>query len=243
MTQRVQIDEIFGKTDQGYCGVYGCKGDDGHIYYVKGHNAGRLDQAKEWICGNLAKDFGLPMAEFCLVNICPSLYDILPPEFEPIKYGTCFASREVKLNQWLEPKTMAQAVTPVVQNDILLFDRWIRNDDRTYGNPNLLWVPHEQRLAVIDHNLAFDPDFEPDSFFSDHVFSSARDRVFGDLATIAEYKERMDKALLGFQQSVDTVSREWPWLDIEETRPFELDSDAFLSILNEYNTPQFWSMK
>ena len=103
--------------------MFRCQGDDGHIYYVKGHNADRLDQAKEWICGNLAKSFGLPIADFCLVDICETLHEALPSELKPVGFGPCFASREVKQTQWLEPGVMAEAVLPNWQNDMLVFDR------------------------------------------------------------------------------------------------------------------------
>ncbi len=205
MTQRVQIDEVIAEAAQGKSGgVFRCIGDDGNIYYVKGYRVGRLDQAKEWICGNLAKAFGLPIADFCLVDVCEELYEVLPRELKHIGFGPCFASREVSQNQWLERGVMAREVPKTWQNDVLVFDRWIRNEDRNQGNSNLLWVSHESQLVVIDHNLAFDPDFNVNDFFKLHVFSEARERVFGDLVAIAEYKMRMEKALLSFQSSIDT---------------------------------------
>ena len=83
-------------------------------------------------------------------------------------------------------------------------------------------MPHEKRLVVIDHNLAFDPEFDERSFFDNHIFSMARERIFGDLVMEADYKKRMERALSGFQVSVDTILETWPWLDLEETRPFQL---------------------
>lgn len=34
-----------------------------------------------------------------------------------------------------------------------------RNMDRTRANPNLLYQAESERLVIIDHNLAFDKDF------------------------------------------------------------------------------------
>ncbi|WP_422136466.1 HipA family kinase [Endozoicomonas sp. ALD040] len=55
-------------------------------------------------------------------------------------------------------------------------------------------------LLPIDHNLAFDPDFTRESFFKYHVFNSEQGRIFSDLATIAECKERMEVALTDFHK-------------------------------------------
>ncbi|MGO0307482.1 HipA family kinase [Endozoicomonas acroporae] len=244
LTQRIHIDEIVEESIQGYSGgVFRCIGDNGESYFLKGLGVGRPDLAKEWICANLAKAFGLPIADFALAEVCITLYEAFPGDWQrKIGHGTCFASREVKQTQWLEPATMAVSVPEQLQNDVLIFDRWIRNEDRTKGNPNLLWVPHLDELVVIDHNLAFDPDFTTESFFQHHIFASARKRICTDLATIAEYKERMEAALSDFHVWAETAKNEWPWRDLEETREFELDSDSLFAILNQYTTDQFWSM-
>ncbi len=130
MTQRVQIDEIVGEAIQGLSGgVFRCIGEDGESYFVKGFGVGRPDQAKEWICANLAKAFGLPVADFCLADVCITLHEVLSTDWQQrIGHGACFASHEVKNVQWLEPATMARAVPENLQNDILVFDRWIRNE-------------------------------------------------------------------------------------------------------------------
>ena len=50
-----------------------------------------------------------------------------------------------------------------LQQDVLAFDWWIRNSYRYLtekgGNPNLFWQPDSHGLVVIDHNLAFDAEF------------------------------------------------------------------------------------
>lgn len=239
----VQIEEVITELKQGYSGVFRCLGTDQQYYYVKGHNVGRDDQAKEWICGNLAKAFGLPVADFCLAEVDECLYEYLPAPLKKIGSGICFASREVKNAEWLQPNLIAHKVPPKLQNDLLVFDWWVKNGDRNYGNPNLLWVSNEKRLAVIDHNLTFDSDVTEKSFFEHHIFSEAKDRVFSDLAYIAEYRDKISKVILEFHPAVEVILDAWPWRDLEETRPFELDSAALLSILEEYKNRDFWSMK
>ncbi|MCL6271319.1 hypothetical protein M3P05_15450 [Sansalvadorimonas sp. 2012CJ34-2] len=244
MDQPIQIDEIIGKTTQGMSGVHRCEGEDGEFYYVKGYKVGREDQAKEWICGHLAKEFGLPVADFCLVEINECLYHSLRNDsLRDAGHGICFGSREVKQANWLEPNKMPKKVSNNLKSDILVFDWWVKNCDRTPDNPNLLWTASEQKLSVIDHNLAFDCEFDEASFFKTHIFSGAKDTVFGDMVAIQEYQARMDKAITVFESAVDTVKRIWPWHDLEETRPFELDSEALLATLEMYRSSEFWSMK
>ena len=54
---------------------------------------------------------------------------------------------------------------------------WPQLPDRVFiegaGNPNLLWAEDQQRLVVIDHNLAFDPSLMAD-FWTQHAFRDAR---------------------------------------------------------------------
>ena len=131
------------------------------------------------------------------------LYEYLPAPLKKIGHGICLASREVRNADWLQPNLIAHKVPRELQNDLLVFDWWVKNGDRYYGNPNLLWVSNEERLAVIDHNLTFDPELTEQSFFEHHIFSQAKDRVFGDLAYIAEYCDKIALAMSEFQPAVD----------------------------------------
>ena len=59
-------------------------------------------------------------------------------------------------------------VDALTRKDVVLFDWWVHNADRTLtekgGNPNLLWDLQHSKLAVIDHNQAFDTDFDQHRF-------------------------------------------------------------------------------
>ncbi|MTI12596.1 HipA family kinase [Sansalvadorimonas verongulae] len=244
MVQRIQIDEVSEKLIQGKSGVHLCCGDDGHNYYVKGYQVERFDQAKEWICANLAKAFGLPVADFCLVDVDEYLYQNLKEKrLRDLGFGTCFASRQVAYASWPGANEILTKVSIPLQADILVFDWWIKNFDRTTVNPNLLWVPHEERLVVIDHNLSFDQEEGEVFFFNSHIFKDVKGQAFGHWVAAQEYQERMKKALEAFQPAVDTINEVWQWEDLEESRPFRLDSQALLTMLDKYKTPEFWSMK
>ncbi|MDX9944074.1 MAG: hypothetical protein RBS35_04675, partial [Azonexus sp.] len=82
---------------------------------------------------------------------------------------------------------------------MLVFDWWLHNEDRYLtelgGNPNLLWDIQAEQLAVIDHNQAFDPDFDTAHFLASHVFSACWNRVSTDLVEQAKYLEKMETVL------------------------------------------------
>jgi hypothetical protein len=61
------IVEVIGKVKQGYSNPYECLDEDGNSFIVKG--LPRSSQINEWICANLATAFGLPIAEYELVEI------------------------------------------------------------------------------------------------------------------------------------------------------------------------------
>lgn len=42
---------------------------------------------------------------------------------------------------------------------------------------NLLWNPYGNQLTVIDHNNAFDNDFNESEFFQNHVFKAECTRI------------------------------------------------------------------
>ncbi|NRB82140.1 MAG: hypothetical protein HRU38_26395 [Saccharospirillaceae bacterium] len=150
-----EIIEVINKSAQGMSVVHLCKGDDNKKYWVKGHNVSRLDQIKEWICAHLAVSMGLPFPEFELVNFSEELIECLPLEQQIIGVGPAFGTVDVGHSQWFQ-KSSLKLIDESLALNILLFDFWIRNLDRTGANPNLLFNHTQNELVVIDHNLAFD---------------------------------------------------------------------------------------
>lgn len=117
------------------------------------------------------------------------------------------------------------------QRMLLAFDWWVENADRSLsahgGNPNLLWNAAQNQLLVIDHNLAFDVDFDEASFFETHVFRQEAATLFDDLVCRAETSERLDAALSCFDVAVQAIPPEWLWLDGEaRTLPVQVDFEA-----------------
>ncbi|HDR9507617.1 TPA: hypothetical protein QDC03_002702, partial [Burkholderia cepacia] len=198
----IQVMEVLERTTQGITEPFLCRGDDGALYYAKGRAAGRKSLVSEWLASSLAREFGLPIAPFAVGEVDDAIIRFGAPELADLGAGYVFLSRRaehVMEFTWLN----VQEVSPAVRSDVLIFDYWVRNQDRMLtdlgGNPNLLWAPARKDLVVIDFNQAFDPDFDCDTFFSSHAFAGSWDHVFEDLLERQHYEDRLRAALGKFE--------------------------------------------
>ena len=103
---------------------------------------------------------------------------------------------------------------------------------RMAGNPNLLWRASENRLLVIDHNLAFDAAFDETGFFETHVFREDADTLFGDLVRRAETSAAFAEALQRFDAAVESLPPAWHWIDSAQTLPVQVDLNAIKTRLS-----------
>lgn len=174
----LRITEIGDIAWQGKTEPVICRAEDDHEYVVKGNFAGRKALIAEWVANRLGKILNLPIPDFKQLQLDPHLlaYSAKTQEVERLGSGVLFGSRrEINLVE------IRQADLPRVDLNlrarVLAFDWWIANSDRVFiggaGNPNLLWAEDQQRLVVIDHNLAFDPTLMAD-FWTEHAFRDAR---------------------------------------------------------------------
>jgi hypothetical protein len=196
MPDRIEIEEIIEPAKQGRSRPFRCRGSDGRYYFVKGRP--RSSQGAEWICGHLAQAFGLPIAPFAIVEIDPALLREAKDDWQHLGSGPAFGSCVVGGVSWLEREN-SDRVSPDLQRDILVFDWWIQNQDRTVFNTNLLWRAVENQLTVIDHNLAFDSAFNAAGFLEGHLFRAQWDSL--DLDRRAGYHRRLIDALPALQQA------------------------------------------
>ncbi len=233
------IVETICKAEQGLSSPFLCQGDDGHLYFVKGRASGRRSLWAEWLGGHLGRAFGLPIPPFAIAEVPAALIRECPLELRALGSGPAFASRKVEGCQWQE-LAVAPHVSSALQRDILVFDWWLRNGDRTRGNPNLLWRPSAGELVVIDHNLAFDAALSDVDFWENHLFAAQRDAVFGDLAEQARYAERLATALSVWQEACDNVPLEWRWENDEQDIPAAFDPLAAKAVVARCSTPNFW---
>jgi hypothetical protein len=240
----LQIIEILERSDQGVTRPFLCRCDDDNLYYVKGHNAGQRSLLCEWLAGHLAQAFGLPLPSFAVVHASQSLVELYP-EGTALGTAPAFGSRVVAHVQELTAAHVGDIPDPL-RRDVLVFDWWVHHLDRTLsshgGNPNLLWNADSGKLAVIDHNVAFDPKFSPRVFSETHVFASEIPSVFHDLVEPASYAGRLQAALAAWPAACQNVPGEWWFADAERTVPADFDPEAALALLNRYTQDDFWKL-
>lgn len=238
----VQITEVLRRSEQGVTLPFICRGEDDHTYFVKGKGAGRHSLIAEYICGRLAQAFGLPVADFEVVEVPEMLIRAsMLPEIAELGAGLAFGSKALQHVQELRHHQLG-SVSSQICKDVLVFDWWIRNQDRTLtakgGNPNLLWDQTEKQLVVIDHNVAFDATFNPKTFAENHVFAGFIPQVFEDLAERANYQARLQHAFAEYDSACDNLPSEWWWID--DGVPALFDKVAVRTILGTINHENFW---
>jgi hypothetical protein len=173
--------------------------DDDGLYVLKFRGAGQGPKAlvAELICGLLARSLGLPVPEVVLMDLDPELARAEPdPEIQEL----IEASGGLNLGMDFLPGSLAfvpavaPAPDPSFAADVVWFDAFVLNVDRTPRNPNLL-VWHG-RTWLIDHGAALyvhhgsaDPVAE-----AGRPFEPIREHV---LLPFAESIEAADERLVG----------------------------------------------
>jgi hypothetical protein len=211
---KVQIVGVSSRSTQGITRPFLCKGENGLTYFVKGSGAGRRALICEWVAGRIGQDFGLPVPPFVQASVNSDLIRFSAREdINDLGEGTGFGSQIIENVDEL-PYLYIDQVAPELRAKVLLFDWWICNGDRTLteegGNVNLLWTHRDQRLHVIDHNLAFDEQTMT-GFWDQHVFrDSARD--WND-----EFKIRMTSLMRRVAARIPDYWREMPaeWTEVD----------------------------
>lgn len=244
MAERLTIVEILERSEQGRTRPFLCRCDDDQLYYVKGRGAGPRSLFCEWLGGHLAEAFGLPVPPFAVVQAPRELVDLYP-EGSDLGSGPAFGSRRVAHTQEFATPYLRH-VSVQLQRDVLMFDWWVRNEDRTLtplsGNPNLLWNTTAHRLVVIDHNNAFDRDFNAVAFSQAHVFAGCIPSIFQDLVEHVSYAERFKQVLAVWSTACQNVPHEWWFADEERTVPADFDPDAALALLQRCTHEDFWKL-
>ncbi|CAA0100462.1 Uncharacterised protein [BD1-7 clade bacterium] len=237
----VLIETIHRRAIQGVTQPFICTGINNSTYFVKGRNTARECLIYEWICAHLASALGLPIAPYGLVEVDPEFHRYLPTQFQIIGPGICWGSKKVEGVSWLELSTRPE-INIEIRRDILMFDHWIKNNDRTDYNPNLIWNSVTKNLSIIDHNNAFDNKLNDDYFFSTHVFREEWPSIALDLERKARYSERFSKALLVLDKVLDLMPKSWLYSDLEETNLIGFDPNNIRAILSEYESDCFWEV-
>ena len=182
--------------------------EEGGLFVAKFRGAGQGARAllAEFIVGLLAQHVGLPVPDLALIYLDaafgrtegdPEIQDILKGS-----RGLNVGLRYLEGAFTFDPAAVADFVTPERAADIVWFDAYTVNLDRTARNPNLmLWG---RRLWLIDHGAALyiHHDWESVDEARTHApFAPIKDHVLlplaGDLeAADARLAERLDDEVL-----------------------------------------------
>jgi hypothetical protein len=157
--------------------------------------------------------------------------------------GPAFGSESVTLNE--VNYASIEFIEKEKQQDVLIFDWWIKNDDRCLtelgGNPNLFWDPTVQDIVVIDHNLAFAANLKKAEFSESHIFKGVSNSSLSvDFFRRAEFSDRMAKALDKWDDILNSMPSEWGYIDPEMTIPSQYNFEATRNTLDEYLQDEFW---
>ncbi|MEM7601650.1 MAG: HipA family kinase [Verrucomicrobiota bacterium] len=174
----VTIVSISGRTEKGASRPFFCEGDDGHSYFVKSENVSSDQLVIEFVISRLAEECGLPVAPVQLVTVPEALtqYSLIesPDEFRP---GVAFGSQRLPFADELRTSHLRQ-IDEETRIRTLCFDWWVKNPDRNLGilggDPNLLWDPVLQSVALIDHDRCLASDFDETQFKQEHAFCDVR---------------------------------------------------------------------
>lgn len=238
----IQIVEIIDRAVQGITKPFSCRCEDGQLYFVKGRGAGKQGLIAEYVGSQLAQKFGLPVAEFEIVEVPEELIKWCGRgDANELGAGLAFGSKVFPHTQEFSMAHMAQ-VDAQMRRDVALFDWWVHNADRTLtekgGNPNLLWDQKSSGLVVIDHNQAFDAGFDPVRFAELHVFHEDLLAVFGDLVERQVYHDRLAAVFAEFEAACDNVPPEW-W-SVDNGVPTNFDRNNARELLKRFMNNDFW---
>lgn len=189
--------------------------DDG-LYVTKLRGAGQGPKAlvAEVICGELARALGLPVPELALVDLPVELSHAEPdPEIQELLQASAGLNLGLDFLPGALPYTPVGRVQPTPEQaaDIVWFDTWTENVDRTPRNPNL--VVWHGAPWLIDHGAALYRQHQPDGLGGGggRFPLSAQHVLLPVAASIADadgrLRPRVDRALL--ERVVGLVPTDW----------------------------------
>ena len=182
--------------------------DEAGLFVTKFRGAGQGARVlvAELIAGLLARHVGLPVPELALVHLDEAFGRTeRDPEIQDILRGSRGLNMGLRYLDGAfnyEPAAAADLVAPELAADLVWFDAYVTNIDRTPRNPNLLiW---QRALWLIDHGAALYFHYNWDAVDEARAqapFPPIRDHVLlsraADLAAAdARMANRLDEAVL-----------------------------------------------
>jgi len=238
---RSRVTAVLGRAPSGVSiRPFLCEDEQARQLFVKPYGSLPVSLICEWIAARLASELGLPLPDVDLVDVPADL--CRAAGFADLKPGPAFVS--VSLGPGaadLQPRDLGRIV-PGTLAETLVFDAWIRNADRILGplggNPNAMMVSPGSRFFLIDHDNAFDPEWEPGTMHRLHL---ARKQASHWLDS-----SHRDEWLVRARNAFDKLDVFWQELPAEWRQGAEETSPDFrshlLDILRQpFDGPQtFW---
>ncbi len=165
----------------------------------------------EYLISRLAEECGLPVAPVSIVEVPSELtrYAIVerPEEFCP---GKSFGSQRIPYADEIRTSHLRQ-IDDEIKIRVLCFDWWVRNSDRQLrilgGDPNILWDPTLQGIALIDHDRCLDPDFDATEFKREHVFRDVR--PFIEKPVFEKWRTKFESTIYSLDKIWEEIPPEW----------------------------------
>lgn len=190
--------------------------DDDGLYVLKFRGAGQGVKAliAELISGELARALGLRVPELVFANLDPVLSRTEPdPEIQDLLRAS--AGRNLALDYLPGSITfdpIVDKIDPKLASQIVWFDSFVTNVDRTARNPNLL-VWHKN-IWLIDHgaSLYFHHAWKNWEEQSGSTFTQIKDHILlGQATKLDEVNEEFRQLLNAdtIESSVSLVPDEW----------------------------------
>ncbi len=234
----ISIIEIIRKMQQGQTQPYLSVADNQRKYIIKGARATYEGLIGEWISGQLGVAFGLPIPNFALAYVDRSLIEFDRELRFDLGHGMVFASEYCDTLQEITYTDLIKSDQQLLR-DLFVFDYWIKNDDRNLstkgGNPNLFLQQQTSELVVLDHNMAFDKEFDTASFKMFHVGANAWGEN-QDIFVKDKYATKIATAFQLFNQIIQDIPKDWL-----EHIPSSNDFVAQIKVLlQSYQSDNFW---
>ncbi|KUM02754.1 hypothetical protein AWB61_03045 [Chromobacterium sp. F49] len=174
-----------------------------------------------------------------MLEVSEELHEELTKDLKGIGKGMLFGLQECPSVRWFEAADVYRT-TEKFRRDLLVFDYWISNDDRTPGNSNLLYSDTNNKVIVIDHNLAFNEHVSRQSLIENHIFSEEWPKICADLVSRAQYAERIEQAFLRWDAARGFLPEYWKYENDEYDILVDFDIEHAHTRLGCFRSQEFW---
>ena len=168
------IINILRVSEQGVSRPYVCEDETRAVRWCKGNHTGIRAVICEWICARIAARLELPVPEPAILRLDAATFgewrqnrNAEAPVLVTAANQYVFGSLNVEnVKDVFLPDEELKHIDADMLAKIYMFDRLVHNTDRTDVNSNLLV---NGSVYIIDHNNAFDPDFDAAAFAEEHI--------------------------------------------------------------------------